>query len=138
MEIRLPLLIYHLPHALFLLKQSLLPRFQALTEIRESYDVIALSGEGAKFPDELVDTLRPDIVSLSQGLIRLNERVLQSLALALNCDRDFLTACHTQLLAGRENGSKFRTLYYPAITGDYCPHPECGLDLKVLSDRKQF
>jgi isopenicillin N synthase-like dioxygenase len=53
-------------------------------EYRESYDIRAIRGPQAVFPDQAVPALRPAVVELAQKSTELAFRVLRSLALSLD------------------------------------------------------
>ena len=68
------------------------------------------------FPDNLVPEYRPHLKTVAACLVRLKARILRSLALALDLDKEFFMLRHKNVF--REgNLSTLRCLYYPAIDG---------------------
>ncbi len=113
-----------------------------MVELKETLDVVSLEAE-ANFPDKTNPKLRPEIGDLGRNLIRLTQRLLRSLSLALGKEADFLQSQHERLLRQPGNMSKLRFLYYPKVEGPNRPgwircgeHSDYGTITLLFQDNK--
>ena len=98
--------------------------------MREAYDVVSLSipTEDKRsiypFPDdvECLTEWRDVFKDFGEHLLELADIILIALAISLNMERDFFLKCHRRNI-GEGNNSKFRSLYYPPISGNI----DCGI-----------
>jgi len=90
---------------------------KAISELRESLDVVNLAPDAPLPAEEYAPGLRPTLVALQDALRPLIQRLLRSLSLVLNLGPDFLPDRHKHILEPG-NGSKLRSLYYPPLLGE--------------------
>ncbi|XP_023326661.1 probable 2-oxoglutarate-dependent dioxygenase At3g50210 [Eurytemora carolleeae] len=86
---------------------------QAVTELREAFDIFYVDGENSRLPC-INNENRNAFQDLAHESIELATRLLRCLSLALNKKIHFFENLHRRMLSGN-NKTSLRSLYYPPI-----------------------